>query len=97
MARRLATDAPDSPHLLIPKIKAKIYIGIAGIDPHFTPEEKARLETALKTAKIDYTMEVYENVRHGFAVDDHPAYDKPAADRHWEKLLELFQETLTRK
>jgi carboxymethylenebutenolidase len=94
---RLATDAPDSPHLLAPKIHAKVYIGIAGIDPHFTPQEKERLETALKSAHIDYKIEVYEGVRHGFAVTDHGAYDKPASERHWKELLELFDQTLHEK
>jgi carboxymethylenebutenolidase len=91
---RLATDAPDSPHLLAPKMRGKLYIGIAGIDPHFTPEEKNRLEAALNTAHVPHTTEVYEGVRHGFAVPDHPAYDKNAAERHWQKLLELFNQTL---
>jgi carboxymethylenebutenolidase len=91
---RLATDAPDSPHLLAPKIRGKLYIGIAGIDPHFTSEEKNRLEAALNTAHVPHTTELYEGVRHGFAVPDHPAYDKNASERHWQKLLELFDETV---
>src|SRR5438128_12220803 len=43
-AGRLATDRPDSPHLLASKIRAQVYIGVAGIDPHFSEEEKERLE-----------------------------------------------------
>jgi carboxymethylenebutenolidase len=91
---RLATDQPDSPHLLAPKMRAEIYIGIAGIDPHFSPEEKERLRAALQNAGLTYTIDTYEGVRHGFAVSDHPAYDRDAAERHWKNLEELFGRAL---
>jgi len=91
---RLATDKPDSPHLLAPKMRAEIYIGIAGIDPHFAPEEKQRLESALQSAGLKHTVEVYPNVKHGFAVTDTPVYDRPAAERHWQQILKLFAENL---
>jgi carboxymethylenebutenolidase len=87
---RLATDQPDSPHLLAPKMRAAIYVGIAGIDPHFTPEEKQRLESALQSAGVEHAIEVYPQVKHGFAVDDTPAYDRPASERHWQQILKLF-------
>jgi carboxymethylenebutenolidase len=87
---RLATDQPDSPHLLAPKMRARVYVGVAGIDQNFTPEEKHRLETALQTAHVQHTVEVYPNVKHGFAVTDHPAYDPAASERHWQVLLDLF-------
>ena len=68
---KLATDQPDSPHLLAPKLHGGVYVGIAGIDSHFTPEEKHRLESALQAASVKHTIEVYPNVKHGFAVNDH--------------------------
>jgi len=91
---RLAIDQPDSPHLLAPKIRAAVYVGIAGIDPHFTPEEKQRLESALQSAGVKHVVEVYPNVKHGFAVDDTPVYDRPAAELHWQRILRLFAEQL---
>lgn len=87
---RLATDQPDSPHLLAPKMSGTVYIGVAGLDAHFSPEERERLESALKAAKVKYTLEVYPNVKHGFAVVDHPVYDPPAAELHWERMVGLF-------
>jgi carboxymethylenebutenolidase len=92
---RLATDQPDSPHLLASKMHAEIYVGIAGIDLHFTPEEKQRLESALQSAGVKHTVEVYADVKHGFAVNDTPVYDRPAAERHWEKILALFARNLS--
>jgi carboxymethylenebutenolidase len=87
---RLATDKPDSPHLLASKMRGTIYAGIAGIDLHFTDEEKQRLETALQTAGVEHTFEVYPGARHGFAVNDTPVYNAAASEKHWERILDLF-------
>jgi carboxymethylenebutenolidase len=91
---RLATDKPDSPHLLAPKMRGKIYVGIAGIDPHFTEEEKNKLKNALQSAGVKNEVEVYPNVKHGFAVNGAPSYDRDGSERHWQKLLQLFSEML---
>jgi carboxymethylenebutenolidase len=91
---RLATTQPDSPHLLAPKMQAAIYIGIAGIDPNFTPEEKQRLESALQSAGVERTVEVYPNVKHGFAVTDAAGYDRAASELHWQQILNLFKARL---
>jgi len=91
---RLATDQPDSPHLLAPRMKAHIYVGIAGLDAHFTPEEQSRLESALVSAHVPHTIEVYSEAQHGFAIADHPVYKREAAEHHWQQLLKLFAENL---
>ena len=92
---RLATDQLDSPHLLSPQMRGEIYVGVAGIDPHFLPEERRRLETALQTAGVRNTVEVYPDVKHGFAVYDTPVYDRTAAERHWQRLLKFFATNLS--
>ena len=92
---RLATDQPDSPHLLAPRMRAGIYVGIAGLDPHFPPEEKRRLESALQSAGVEHAVEVYPGVQHGFAVNDTPAYDHPASERHWQRILRQFTGNLS--
>jgi carboxymethylenebutenolidase len=92
---QLATDAPDSPHLLAEQMKGRrVYVGIAGIDQLVSPEEEGRLATALRKAEVDHIIENYPGVRHGFTVSDTPVYDRPAAERAWDRLLRLFQETL---
>jgi carboxymethylenebutenolidase len=91
---RLATDQPDSPHLLAPKMRAGVYVGIASIDAHFTAEEKQRLESALQAAGVENTVEVYAGAKHGFAVNDTPVYDRAASERHWQQILKLFAEKL---
>jgi carboxymethylenebutenolidase len=90
----LATDAPDSPHLLAPKIKAKVYIGGADEDAGFPPAQADRLAEALTAAGVDNTVEIYEGARHGYAPPDMPVYDEAASERHWKELLKLLGETL---
>ena len=91
---RLATDAPDSPHLLAPKMKAKVYVGGADEDAGFPPEQADRLREALTAAGVDNTVEIYAGARHGYAPPDMPVYNEEAAERHWREMLKLFAETL---
>ena len=91
---RLATDHPDSPHLLAPKIKAKVYIGGADEDAGFPPEQADRLRDALTDAGVDNTVEIYAGAKHGYAPPDMPVYNAEASERHWREMLKLFGETL---
>ena len=89
----LATDAPDSPHTLAPRIKARVYVAGAIEDRGFDDAQKERLERALSDAGVDHRIETYP-ARHGWVPADTPVHDQVAAERHWETLLDLFAETL---
>ncbi len=91
---RLATDEPDSPHLLAPKIKAKVYIGGADEDAGFPPEQADRLRDALTAAGVDNRVEIYAGARHGYTMPDLPVYNESGAERHWKELFALLDETL---
>jgi carboxymethylenebutenolidase len=91
---RLATDAPDSPHLLAPKMKGEVYVGVSEIDPYLVEGETERLDGALKTAGTNATVEIYPGVQHGFAVPGLPIYDRDASERHWDRLLGLYKRNL---
>jgi carboxymethylenebutenolidase len=90
----LATDKPDSAHLLADRMRARVYVGVAEIDPSFSPEQQQRLEKALTDGGVDHTIEIYKGAKHGFAVNGHLVYDRDSAERHWQRLLHLFRETL---
>jgi len=91
---RLATDAPDSPHLLAPKMKAKVYVGGADEDAGFPPQQADRLREALTAARVANTVEIYAGAKHGYAPPDMPVYNEEASERHWREMLTLFDETL---
>ena len=91
---RLASDAPDSPHRHVSAIKGRVYIGSAGVDGSFPPEQLALLAEALRRAEIDHIIENYVGMAHGWAVSDHSVYDERGAERHWKRLLTFFEETL---
>jgi carboxymethylenebutenolidase len=89
----LATDKPDSPHRLASRTRARVYVGAAEIDASFPPEQQTRLEQALTKAGVPHAIEIYPRAKHGFAVTGHVAFNREASDRHWQRLLELLQET----
>ena len=90
----LATDQPDSPHLLAPKIRAELYFGHADRDPSLPPEQVERLNAALTDAGVRFRAEVYSGAPHGYTQADTVAYHAEAAERHWTELLALFDRTL---
>jgi carboxymethylenebutenolidase len=86
----IANDAPDSPHLLASKMKARVYVAAADNDP---PEQTQRLGLALAAAGVEHAMETYP-AKHGWVPSDTPVHDAAQAERHWRTLLALFSETL---
>lgn len=92
---RLANDDPDSPHLLAPKMKARVYVAGAIEDQSFPDDMKARLEKALTDAGVDHRIETYP-ARHGWVFSDFPVYDAAASERHWQTMLALFESKLRR-
>ncbi len=90
----LASDAEDSPHRSASRIKGRVYVGCAGVDRSFPPEQSARLAEALRVAEIDHIIENYVGKQHGWCVPDHDVYDHDGAERHWKRLTTFFAETL---
>ncbi len=86
----------DSPHLVIPKIKARLYFAVASDDDQREPEVKDKLKAAFVAAKVRAEIEVYPNTPHGWCVpdDSKAAEHKAAADRAWDKLIALYKSAL---
>jgi carboxymethylenebutenolidase len=95
----LVTDKPDSPHLLAPKIKARMYFGIASNDDSRQPDAKDKLKAAFTAALVPVEIEVYP-AQHGWCIPDMPIrdgvplYNKVEAERAWGKLVALYRATL---
>ena len=91
---RLATDAPDSPHLLADRIRAEVYVAAADQDQGLPPEQQQRLDDALTEAGVTHVCEQYDGAAHGFTMADTAAYNEAATERHWQALLPLLARTL---
>jgi carboxymethylenebutenolidase len=91
---RLVTDAPDSPHLLAPRIKGRVYIAASMDDTGPNGETNRKLDDALTAAGVEHTVVTYEGTRHGFVPADHPAHNPAAAERHWTTLVDLLDRAL---
>lgn len=90
----LATDEPDSPHLLLPRARAAFVYGHADHDRSNPPEAVARLGEALTDAGLVHTNEVYTGAAHGYTMADSAPYDEAAAERHYVALRDLLDRTL---
>ena len=96
----LVTDQPTSPHLLAPKIKARMYFGIAANDDMRQPDAKDKLKAAFAAANVPAEIEVYSGTLHGWCVPDMPLqngapiYNMPDAERAWAKLVALYKTAL---
>jgi carboxymethylenebutenolidase len=93
----VVTDKPDSPHLLIPKMRAQYYFGIAMNDDQRQPDAKTKLDEAFKSAKLQAKIAVYDGCLHGWCVKDmpkadgKPIYNEAQAERAWGELVSLFK------
>ena len=95
----LVTDKPDSPHLLAPKIRARMYFAVASNDDARQPDAKIKLKDAFAAAHVPVDVEVYP-AKHGWCVPDMPVedaspiYSKPEAERAWARLVALYKTAL---
>ncbi|HWA59812.1 MAG TPA: dienelactone hydrolase family protein [Caulobacteraceae bacterium] len=90
----LVTDESDSPHLVARKADAELYFACAEIDRWAPMETVEALTQALEGSDVNAEVELYPGAEHGFAFPQRAAYDKPSAERHWERLIALFRRRL---
>lgn len=90
----IATDKPDSPHLLVPKMKAQFLIAIAESDDQKDPAAKGLLRQAFASAKLPAEIEVYAGTMHGWCPPDSQVYNQAQAEKAWGRLLALFKTAL---
>lgn len=92
----MVTHDPGSPHLLAPNIRCESYFACAEIDKWAPKRDIDALEAAMKQAKAPHRIEWYPGVEHGFVFPQRAGiYHKPSAERHWERLFELFRRKLS--
>lgn len=90
----LVSDAPDSPHTLVPQLAGGYLIAIASNDDARSPNDKVALREAFAAAKRPAEIEVYADAMHGWCVIDSKVYNRPQAERAWGRMLDLFAKNL---
>src|SRR5262249_50939998 len=90
----LATGAPTSPHLVLPRVQARLSRGHAVGDRSTPPEAIDKLDQALADWGGRYERKFYDGARHGWTVPDSPVYQREQAERAFGKLRELLAEAL---
>jgi carboxymethylenebutenolidase len=97
----LVTDTSDSPHLLVPSLKARFYFALAMNDDQRRPEAKTELADAFEKAGLQATIDVYDACLHGWCVKDMPQpagkppiFNAVQAERAWSGLVDLFKREL---
>ncbi|QDS86323.1 Dienelactone hydrolase family protein [Rosistilla ulvae] len=89
----LATDSPDSPHRLIPQMKAQFLIAVAENDDQRDPEAKDVLEKSFAAANLPAEIEVYP-AGHGWCPPDTRVHNQEQAEKAWKRMLVLFDKAL---
>jgi carboxymethylenebutenolidase len=88
----LFTDAPTSPHLALPRIKARLYFAHAVEDRSMPEEAIVKLDRALESWGGKYKSEIYKDAYHSWTSSDSPVYNPPQAERAFQELTELLAE-----
>jgi carboxymethylenebutenolidase len=90
----LVSDAVESPHLNLGKARGELYISCAEHDDLAPPEMVKELKALFDKSGNPGELEIQMGVHHGFAFPERWCYDKPAAERHWERLIGLYRRRL---
>jgi carboxymethylenebutenolidase len=90
----LVTDAPDSPHLLVPRMHAQFLIAIADNDDQRDPKAKDVLTEAFAQAHLMAEIEVYKGAQHGWCPPDSRVYNQDLAEKAWSRQMVLFSKAL---
>ena len=90
----LVSNAEESPHRSLGKSKREIYIACAEHDELAPLPMVEELRGLFAEAGGPGEIELYPGVHHGFAFPQRWCYDKPAAERHWERLIALYRRRL---
>ncbi len=91
----MVSDAPDSPHRSIGKLRGEVYCGFGERDRFTPPPVVETLARLMKdNPNIRYRANVHSGADHGYALPDRDVFDKPAANRDWENIFAMFRRQL---
>jgi carboxymethylenebutenolidase len=91
---KLVTEDATSPHLVACNAKAEFYLACADNDVHVPLSMVEQFKRAVKADEVKSEVEIYPGTEHGFAFPQRPVYKRESAERHWERILDLFKRCL---
>jgi carboxymethylenebutenolidase len=90
----IVSDAEESPHLSLTKCRGELYIACAEYDELAPLPMVEELRGLFEKSGAKGELEIYPGVHHGFAFAGRECFDRPAAERHWERLFALYRRRL---
>lgn len=90
----IVTDKPDSPHLLVPRIKGELYLGFAAKDQWVPDNVIADLKAALSAHEVPHRLDVWPGTDHGFCFPQRATYAETAAEGVWRLVFDLYRRRL---
>ncbi|HEX7053159.1 MAG TPA: dienelactone hydrolase family protein [Burkholderiales bacterium] len=88
---RMITDAEDSPHKLLDRLRGEIYFGFAEHDYALPlPQAHEFIDLLKKHCKARWEAEIHEGAHHGYSFPGREVYQERAAERSWEKIFAMF-------
>ena len=90
----IVTDKPDSPHLLVDRIKGELYYAFAehdaGVPDHVIPT----LKDCLAKAGVKNTIKIFPGTQHGFAFPERAVYETIASEQTWTDMFAMWDRHL---
>jgi len=91
----LVTDAPDSVHRLIGRMKGEVYCGHGELDRQSAPDILAALEAAFEgCSDVVYRSSFHRGAHHGYSLPDRDVHDAAATEIDWRETFATFARQL---
>ncbi len=91
----LVTDAADSVHRLIDRMKGEVYCGHGELDRASAPEVIAALERAFENrGDVTYRRSLHPGAHHGYSMPDRDVHDAAATALDWRETFAMFARQL---
>ncbi len=92
---RMITDAADSPHKLLEKLRGEIYFGFAEHDYALPLPQAQEFIAMLKTrCPAKFEAEIHADAHHGYSFPGRPVYNRAASERSWDRIFAMFARQL---
>jgi carboxymethylenebutenolidase len=90
----IVSDADDSAHRGLDRLRAEVYMGWCDDDPTAPVETLEVMRAALREAGVTHTIDFFTDAVHGYAPPGTPRYNRDASELHWERVHSLFRRNL---